>query len=183
MFRLTLGFNPRHAAMVSMITLGLSFSVSAAESPTGGLGQAWPNAQDVSRSPQFHVYVFSRDGVRYIQVNDLSGNVRAAFATANGQFLVLPAGVDASHATTTQALPATSTSESVYNDGVVQVVVRSSDKGLVWTAASATVGTSPVGQGAKPRVAQMSSCTDPEVCNRQISGDTAPASSASTAGQ
>ena len=80
-------------AMLAALTV--STSAMARQFPATGLGQAWPNASDVSSSPRWHVYVFIKDGVRYIQVNDLNGKVRGAIATANGQFLVLPIGTDA----------------------------------------------------------------------------------------
>ncbi len=67
-----------------------------------GLGSHWPNAADVSSSPNWHVYVFSQSGVKYIQVNDLSGNVREVVANAGDQFLVLPMGADMQRATTPQ---------------------------------------------------------------------------------
>ncbi|MGC1550667.1 MAG: hypothetical protein WA777_19270 [Rhodanobacter sp.] len=168
MFRLRFGFSPRHVAIVGMVALGLSLSVSASEPPSIGLGQAWPNAQDVSRSSQFHVYVFVRDGVRYIQVNDLGGNIRVAFATANGQFLVLPTGIDASRANTSQALSVQNTVSSVYNDGTVQVGVRSSNSGLVWTAASVNVGAPAAVQSAQSHTLLMSGCTDPAQCDVSV---------------
>lgn len=66
----------------------------AADAPSKGLGARWPNAQDVSQSASWHVYVFARDGVKYIQVNDAAGNVRGAVAaSADGATAVaLPLG-------------------------------------------------------------------------------------------
>lgn len=110
--------------------LAVSTSAMARQFPATGLGQAWPNASDVSSSPRWHVYVFIKDGVRYIQVNDLNGRVRGAFATANGQSLVLPIGVDAER---TSAGPNASaittaatgqTGETVYRDNDVRVTAR-----------------------------------------------------------
>ncbi len=40
---------------------------------TSGLGEAMPDAIDLSSDPTWQVYEFERDGVRYVQVNDLSG--------------------------------------------------------------------------------------------------------------
>src|SRR5579875_2837948 len=95
-------FLPRRAVCAGLVAMGLSVSAWAAQPPSMGLGQAWPNAQDVSASTHWHVYVFANNGVRYVQVNDLNGNVRAAFASANGQFLVLPMGRDALRVATPQ---------------------------------------------------------------------------------
>jgi hypothetical protein len=57
-----------------------------------GLGEAHPRAPDVSLSPRFHVYVFPKDGIDYIQINGLDGKVLAAVAAANGRFYTLPIG-------------------------------------------------------------------------------------------
>ncbi|RDD83486.1 hypothetical protein DVJ77_02595 [Dyella tabacisoli] len=109
-----------------------------------GLGQAWPNVPDVSSSPRWHVYVFERDGIRFIQVNDLNGTVRGAFAAANDQFLVLPIGADSQNVSTPQQ-PRTATatasapSETVYQDNSVQIQLTPQFNGhVLLKAASAT---------------------------------------------
>ncbi|WP_266157469.1 hypothetical protein [Dyella silvatica] len=99
-----------------------------------GLGQSWPNARDVSTSPNWHVYVFERDGVRYIQINDLNGAVRAALATANGEYLVLPMGKDAQHVGTPQKPLSTispSPSETIYRDKATQIQMAPQSNGTV----------------------------------------------------
>src|SRR5690348_11014411 len=121
-------FLPRRALCAGLVVMGLSASAMAAPTSTG-LGQAWPNARDVSASAHWHVYTFSSNGVRYVQVNDLDGNVRLAFATANGQFLVLPMGRDARRVSTPQqtapasgtAVPLAAYAETVYRDSHVQL--------------------------------------------------------------
>lgn len=60
-----------------------------------GLGQAFPAAPDMAPNPEWQVYEFERDGVRYLQVNDRFGTVRAAVGRIDGTFWVLPIGVDA----------------------------------------------------------------------------------------
>ena len=107
--------------------------------PATGLGQSWPNATDVSASPHWHVYVFERSGIRYVQVNDLGGKVRAAFAVSSGHFLTLPLGSDASRlATPQEPLPAASgtAGEIVYQDPSVRVLVAPQSDGTarVFTA-------------------------------------------------
>ena len=62
---------------MSLTSMG---AMAANSLPSSGLGQSWPNTTDVSASPHWHVYVFQRNGVRYVQINDLSGKVR--FQTA-----------------------------------------------------------------------------------------------------
>lgn len=108
------------------ILLSLSgVSAMAATLPDTGLGQSWPNAADVSASPNYHVYVFERLDVRYVQINDASGTVRAAFAYREPDIMGLPIGVDASRLVTPTEgaadVAATSPGEKVYDDGVVKV--------------------------------------------------------------
>lgn len=103
-----------------------------AQQATTGLGQSWPNAPDVSSSPNWHVYVFERNGVRYVQVNDLNGVVRGAFATANGTYMVLPIGKDAQHISTPQeplTTLSTTPSETIYRDSAVQVQMAPQSNG------------------------------------------------------
>ena len=112
---------------VSLLVAALGFgAVHAQTSLVSGLGQQWPNATDVSSSPHFHVYVFDRSGTRYIQVNDVNGTVRGAFARTAYAFVGLPMGADATRlATPDQPLPAPASTagETVYDDGRVKVFV------------------------------------------------------------
>ena len=158
-------FLPRRAICAGLVVMGLSASAFAAQPLSTGLGQAWPNAQDVSASPHWHVYVFSTNGVQYVQINDLNGNVRGAFATANGQFLVLPMGRDAQRISTPQqlaavnnaAVPLTSYAETVYRDRSVQLsAVPLSDGTMTFTAAPATT------------LSAVSPCENPVECNGHL---------------
>lgn len=155
-------FLPRRAVCAGLVVMGLSASAWAAQPLSTGLGQAWPNAQDVSASTHWHVYVFANNGVQYIQVNDLNGNVRVAFAAANGQFLVLPMGRDAQRLSTPQqlastsatAVPLTSYAETVYRNGIMQLnAVPMSDGTMMFSATPATTS-----YAAVP-------CDDPEECS------------------
>lgn len=128
---------------VALAALTLSFASAAAMAdgglPSSGLGQSWPNATDLSASPHWHVYVFQRDGVRYVQVNDLNGNVRSAVATVGGSFLALPVGVDASRVgTPQQPLPATGNTKGdvVYQDNTIKVLVAAQSDGSTQTYAA-----------------------------------------------
>jgi len=138
-----------------LAALAVSTSAMARQFPATGLGQSWPNATDVSSSPRWHVYVFIKDGVRYIQVNDLNGKVRGAFATANGQFLVLPIGTDAESLSAGPNAAAISTAatgqtgETVYRDNDVRVTVRPLNNGHAAFAAD-------------------SPCNDPVECSTHI---------------
>lgn len=120
----------RPAVVAGLLALAMSMPVLADDPQSNGLGQAWPNAQDVSTSANFHVYVFVRDGVRYLQVNDANGQVRGAVAAAAGQFLVLPLGTDSQRVSTPQTpaapVPAgvqAGTTQTVYADSASQTQV------------------------------------------------------------
>src|SRR5690625_7661758 len=62
-----------------------------------GLGDSFPNSEDLSLSSDYSVYRFSKDGVTYLQINRVDGEVLKAFATADGADPgALPIGVLAS---------------------------------------------------------------------------------------
>lgn len=128
----------RKAAFAGLIALCVTSIASAQTSaPATGLGQAWPNATDVSANPNWHVYVFVLNGIKYIQVNDLNGNVHAAVGTANGTSIVLPVGVDSqnvatSSSTTSNSSSTTSslsTSTTVYSDSTTTVTATPQSNG------------------------------------------------------
>lgn len=157
---------PRRAICACLVVMGLSASALAAQPSSTGLGQAWPNAQDVSASTHWHVYVFASNGIRYVQVNDLNGRVRAAFATANGQYLVLPMGRDAGRVSTPQhayqaargVVPLTAYGETVYRDRNLQLrAVPLSDGTTMFTATSTDVAAT-----------VTTPCDDPAVCNTHL---------------
>lgn len=114
-------FSSPRRALFALALISVSGAALADTPADTGLGQSWPNAPDVSASPNFHVYRFERSGVRYVQVNDASGTVRGAIATVDGQVLELPVGVDASHWSTADT--PTIGGDVVYNDGSVKVSV------------------------------------------------------------
>jgi hypothetical protein len=156
---------PRRALCAGLVVMGLSTSAFAAGPSSTGLGQAWPNAQDVSTSANWHVYVFTVNGIQYVQVNDLNGNVRGAFAAANGQFLVLPMGRDAQRISTPQqpltlassVVPLTSYAETVYRDGSVQVSATPLSNGAtMFTATPMTTA------------AAVSPCDNPVECSGHL---------------
>lgn len=57
-----------------------------------GLGNAVPDAADLSLSPRWHVYGFERDGAEYIQINDAAGAVHLVIGKMGDEFWALPAG-------------------------------------------------------------------------------------------
>jgi hypothetical protein len=117
----------RKAVLVGIMAIGMTSTAFAQTvTPATGLGQAWPNATDVSSSPHWHVYVFRLNGIKYIQINDLSGAVHAAVGTASGVSIVLPTGVDAQRVRTdalTMLKAATSgpATQTVYRDTATTV--------------------------------------------------------------
>jgi hypothetical protein len=135
MFRNSHAFISRKAIFSALLAATFSVSALANQPPSTGLGQAWPNTADVSVSPHFHVYVFARDGVRYIQVNDSNGTVLGAVAVADHVVLVLPVGVDEKYVTTSQAGSAAAQTagngESVYHDNATQITAQPADNGAV----------------------------------------------------
>lgn len=132
-------FCRRALAAVAVSLLAAAPAVAAQPAQTG-LGQSWPNARDVSASPNWHVYVFERGGIRYIQVNDLQGNVHAAVANAGGELLALPVGSDAQSVSTPdepaagETTAAAGTGETVYRDDAVQInLTPQTDGTAVWS--------------------------------------------------
>jgi hypothetical protein len=141
------------------VCLGLSLSgwAAAAQPPATGLGEAWPSAEDVSLSSNWHVYVFVMNGVEYIQVNDLDGHVMGAIATAGGQFITLPIGVYSryvstpeQHAARTASVPA-APATVVYRDSSTMITATPQSDGTTKLTASS-----------------IGICTDPTECNGAI---------------
>ena len=140
-------------ASLVLMTLASANVMATGGAPASGLGQSWPNATDVSASPRWHVYVFERNGVRYVQINDLNGKVRAAFATTGGNFLALPLGVDATRlATPEEPLAAAGQTQGdiVYQDVTTKVLVA------------------PQADGTARVYAASGDCKDPIECSSRI---------------
>lgn len=141
------------ALFAALLTMSLAGAASASTPPTTGLGQAWPNAPDVSISPNYHAYVFVLGGIQYIQINDANGNVLGSVGTAGGQFITLPIGKFARLVSTPQQ-PAATTSRAtpiaspttVYNDGTT------------------TVTATPMSDGTTQLSALQEMCGDPASC-------------------
>lgn len=130
----------RKALLAGFIAFGLSSTAFAQTStPATGLGQAWPNAADLSASPAWHVYVFVKNGVEYVQVNDLNGTVHAAIGTAGGTTIVLPVGADSQNVSTSAASTPASNTVVVYKDASTTVTATPQSNGTTtFTAVPAT---------------------------------------------
>lgn len=160
---------------MSLTSMG---AMAATGLPSTGLGQSWPNATDVSASSHWHVYLFQRDGVRYVQINDLNGTVRAAVATAGGTFLTLPLGSDAAQVATPSeplAVTGNTAGDIVYQDSTVKVLVAPQADGTTRTYVAAGNCTDPVecssrfGTSAAPQaITAAGKCTDPVECSSRF---------------
>jgi len=135
MFRTAIASKYHLTVLAGLLILAVSATASAA--PATDLGKNQPNTPDRSLLAPWHVYVFHRDNVEYVQINDANNNVRAAFANANGQTLVLPIGTDNEHvssvpqSTTTQQ-PISTAGNTLYHDNQVQVVMATQPTGTAW---------------------------------------------------
>lgn len=155
------GQSSHRAARIVVVLLAALISASAVayQSSATGLGQSWPNAMDVSASPHYHVYAFVRDGIRYIQVNDLNGTVRAAVAVADNVILVLPIGVDQQYVTTQHnaggpdAAENAGVTETVYSDGTTRMTATPTSTGAIVVDVSTT-----------PAAQVDQTCSDPFNC-------------------
>ena len=145
------------ACLFGVLALAMSGAAFADQPPASGLGQSWPNASDVSSSPNFHAYVFTLGGIQFVQINDLNGNVIGAVGSSNGQFITLPVGRFSQLVSTPQQAPAvpttatpTASPTTVYQDSATTVTATSLSDGTMQLRAP-TTGT-----------------CDPETCNTHI---------------
>ncbi|WP_045739491.1 hypothetical protein [Xanthomonas sp. MUS 060] len=104
--------------------------------PTVGLGESLPNARNLSLDPAWSIYEFQRDGVAYLQVNDLTGHVRAVVGNVSGVLWVLPMGADVSRV----SLPAKGSEAKgalVYQTSAFIVRVTPGRRGNSWEITAA----------------------------------------------
>ncbi|PPT93242.1 hypothetical protein XthCFBP4691_01120 [Xanthomonas theicola] len=94
-----------------------------------GLGESAPNAVDLSADPEWSVYEFEREGIRYVQINDLRGVVRAAAGAVGDRAWVMPMGTDVARV----AIASDSQLGSViYSSGDFEVRVIKGASGVSW---------------------------------------------------
>ncbi|MDY7815156.1 hypothetical protein U0F71_05410 [Burkholderia pseudomallei] len=146
----------RRTLLTGLVVLALEMPVIGfAQSQAAGLGQSWPNAPDVSANSNWHVYVFELKGIRFIQVNDINGNVLGAVGTANGQFITLPMGVFAQYVTTPRQ-SGTLTPNNLYSAS------------LVYQDMSVLITARPMSNGATQLTASPAPCQNPEDCGQHL---------------
>lgn len=94
-----------------------------------GLGESAPVAQNVSADPEWSVYEFARDGIRYLQINDIHGVVRAAVGNVGGVAWIMPMGADVNRVVLgTQ----TTEGEVIYSSEVWVVKLIKGANGVSW---------------------------------------------------
>lgn len=134
-------FNQRVlAATLLVASLLVSFQAFAQCCPGGGglpkagsgLGQSFPSAVDLAPDPEWQVYEFESGGVRYIQINDSAGRVRAAVGRVNGVFWVMPMGSDADRVFTDSTLVVRGKRKVLHRTNEVEVVLRRTVTGDYW---------------------------------------------------
>ncbi|MEA5124455.1 hypothetical protein [Xanthomonas floridensis] len=59
-----------------------------------GLGDSHPIATNLALDAAWSIYEFQRDGVTYLQINDIAGTVRAVVARVDNALWVVPMGKD-----------------------------------------------------------------------------------------
>ncbi|MCC8553004.1 hypothetical protein LYZ81_03255 [Xanthomonas hortorum] len=59
-----------------------------------GLGDSHPSATNLALDAAWSIYEFQRDGVTYLQINDIAGTVRAVVARVDDALWVVPMGKD-----------------------------------------------------------------------------------------
>lgn len=136
-FKLTLW-----AGLCCALASGATFAQTS--SLSSGLGQAWPNVADQSQSPNWHAYVFYLNGIEYVQINDVYGNVQGAVGTVGGSRFVLPIGSNAQNVVANASSSAASTGTTVYQDANITILAVTTANG---TALEAACGSSVQCQG------------------------------------
>ena len=77
------------------------------------------------------MYTFERDGIRYLQVNGPSGDVRTAIGWIDGTRWVMPVGIDADR-TTILAAGSRPSGTVVYEGDGMTVLLQTLPRGNSW---------------------------------------------------
>lgn len=91
--------------------------------PSNGLGQIHPPSIDLAPNSPWQVYMFERDGIRYLQINDSAGVVRIAVGRIEDTLWVLPIGSDADFVVLQGSSAPSGTPTTVYVGPDVEVVL------------------------------------------------------------
>lgn len=99
---------------------------------TQGLGESMPAATDLSTNPAVSIYQFERGGVTYLQINDATGQVRAAVARIENTAWVTPMGKDVDRVSIVDTLDQ-SRGTVLYDARYFTVQKSSTASGDAWT--------------------------------------------------
>jgi hypothetical protein len=97
-----------------------------------GLGERQPNAKNLSKSADFQVYKFNKNGVIFFQINDSAGNVLTAVGVSDSQSFIVPIGSLTAgqvivnrgiNAAVTAAATCPCSAQVVYDDATTRIVV------------------------------------------------------------
>jgi hypothetical protein len=100
-----------------------------------GLGEQLPPALDLAPDSIWKVFEFERDGIRYVQINDRDGHVRAAVGRIEDLLWVLPVGSDADRVSTpgNPAPEWASVGQVIFRSGDLMVRWHESPNGDAWS--------------------------------------------------
>ena len=143
------------AAFAGILTLAMCTQAWAVDPPSAGLGQSWPNTVDVSSNPSLHAYVFVLRGVKYVQVNDINGNVLGAVGTANGDFITLPIGRFSNLVSTPQESAAATTATPIASPTTV------------YQDSTTVITSTPLSDGTM-QLNALTKCDDPIECSTRV---------------
>jgi len=152
----------RTLTLAALLLCALAAHAGAPAAQPNDLGQSWPRAQNLSIATGWNVYVFTRGNVRYLQINDASGNVHAAFAVSGNLALALPMGSDAQRVSTPQqplAAVASANGQVVYSDLQLQVVAVPQANGFAWNVVSTAPASANDATVAQPLVCTKRECS------------------------
>jgi hypothetical protein len=96
---------------------------AGAPAAQSGLGQEFPVAPDLAADAAWQVYEFQRDGIRYTQINDQYGNVRAAVGRIGDTFWTMPIGTDADRVTIQAETQPTGVPKVLFRSDDVEVIL------------------------------------------------------------
>jgi hypothetical protein len=133
---------------IALLVAAMTFSATASAkcgcpgdghgTPTAdsGLGQEFPAAQDLAADAAWQVYEFERDGIRYTQINDQFGNVRAAIGRIEDTFWTMPIGIDADRVVTDGASVPAGVPSVLFRSDEVEVVLYQNGLQQNWVVRS-----------------------------------------------
>lgn len=133
-FKLTLW-----AGLCCALVSGATFAQTSTSALSTDLGRTWPNVADQSLSPHWHAYVFMLNGIEYVQVNDVYGNVQGAVGTVGGTRFVLPMGANARNFITTASSTTSGTATTVYQDANITILAVPTANGMVLEASCGSI--------------------------------------------